>query len=305
MVSNAIIYINNESRLIDIINRNMNESTDIFGNKVVFIKPSLKKKKGKKLFDDYDAFVDKFKAKKTTDDCYTPPEVYNCVLRYVSEKFNIKGTEIVRPFYPSGDYENCEYPEGCIVVDNPPFSILSQIAKFYIEKGIKFFLFAPHMTLFSSRGEYCRIVVGASIIYENGATVKTSFISNLFDDVMVMSDPFLYRELERINKSKKINLPKYQYPNEVITVSDIQWCVERGVSMQFKKGDIYHIGVLDSQKPYKKAIFGAGFLLSEKAAAEKAAAEKAAAEKAAAEKNNVIIWELSERERNIIKSLGK
>jgi len=283
---------------------------DMFGNKVIFLQPTLNSKKEKTLFDDYERFVEKFESKKTTDDCYTPPEVYNCILNYVSKKCNIKGVEIVRPFYPGGDYENCEYPKGCIVIDNPPFSILSQIAKFYIEKGIKFFLFAPHLTLFSARAEYCRIVVGASIIYENGANVKTSFISNLFNDVMVMSDPFLYRELERINESKKINLPKYQYPNEVITVSAMQWCVERGVSMQFKKGDLYHIGGLDSQKPYKKGIFGSGYLLSEKAAAEKAAAEKAAAEKAAAEKaakekDNVIIWELSERERNIIKSLGK
>ena len=26
-------------------------------------------------FEDYEGFVDKFKTKKTTDDCYTPPEV--------------------------------------------------------------------------------------------------------------------------------------------------------------------------------------------------------------------------------------
>lgn len=80
----------------------------------------------------------------------------------------------------------------------------------------------------------------------------------------------------------------------------MQWCVERGVSMRFKKEDIYHIGGLDSQKPHKKSIFGSGFLLSEKAATEKAAAEKAAAEK-----DNIIIWELSEREMEIIKSLGE
>ena len=41
---------------------------------------------------------------------------------------------------------------------------------------------------------------------------------------------------------------------------------------------------LDAQKDKGKAIYGGGFLLSEKAAAEKAAAEKAAAEKAAAER---------------------
>lgn len=283
----------------------MNESVDIFGNKVAFIKPSLSKEKEKTLFDDYKNFVDKFKTKKTTDDCYTPPEVYNCILRYVSEKCNIRGSEIVRPFYPGGDYENCEYPDGCIVVDNPPFSIISQIVRFYIERDIKFFLFAPHLTLFSANVECCRIVVGASITYENGAIVKTSFMSNLFDDVTVMSDPFLYRELERINELKKVNLPRYKYPNSVLTVSSMQWCVERGVSMQFKKEDLYHIGRLDSQKPHKKGIFGAGFLLSERAAAERAAAEKEAAEKEAAEKDNIIIWELSEREKEIIKSLGE
>ena len=281
------------------------KSVDIFGNKVAFIKPSLRKEKEKTLFDDYENFVDKFKTKKTTDDCYTPPEIYNCVLRYASEKCNIRGAEIVRPFYPGGDYENCEYPDGCIVVDNPPFSILSQITKFYIEKDIKFFLFAPHLTLFSGSADYCRIVVGAPIIYENGAIVKTSFISNLFDDVMIMSDPFLYRELKRINELNKVSLPRYKYPNSVLTVSSMQWCVERGVSMRFKKEDLYHIGRLDSQKPHKKNIFGTGFLLSEKAAAEKAAAEKAAAEKAAAEKDDIIIWELSEREKEIIKSLGE
>lgn len=222
---------------------------DIFGNKVTFIKPSLTTgKKEKTLFDDYDGFVDKFKTKKTTDDCYTPPEVYNCILNYVIEKCDIKGAEIVRPFYPGGDFERCDYPDGCVVVDNPPFSILSKIAKFYIDNGVKFFLFAPHLTLFSARMDYTRIVVGASIIYENGANVKTSFISNLFEDTIVMSDPELYRELEIINESKKVNLPKYRYPNEVLTVSAVQWCVERGVSIQLKRSDVYHIGGLDSQK---------------------------------------------------------
>ena len=43
---------------------------------------------------------------------------------------------------------------------------------------------------------------------------------------------------------------------------------------------------------------------AEKAAAEKAAAENAAAKKAAAEKRGKIIWKLSEREKEIIKTLG-
>ena len=46
-------------------------------------------------------------------------------------------------------------------------------------------------------------------------------------------------------------------------------------------------------------------MLSKQASFEKAAAEKAAAEKAAAEKIDANIWELSDRERQIVKSLGK
>lgn len=45
---------------------------------------------------------------------------------------------------------------------------------------------------------------------------------------------------------------------------------------------------LDAMKAVKKAIFGKGYLISEKAAAEKAAAHK---------------WELSDRERAIVKKL--
>ena len=32
--------------------------------------------------EEYAAFVEKFKPKKTTDDCYTPPAVYEAVLNY-------------------------------------------------------------------------------------------------------------------------------------------------------------------------------------------------------------------------------
>ena len=68
-----------------------------------------------------------------------------------------------------------------------------------------------------------------------------------------------------------------------------------------RKEDAYFYKVLDAMKEKKKSgIFGGAFLLSEKAAAEKAAAEKAAAEKAAA-----VEWSLSEKEREIIKTLGK
>lgn len=93
-----------------------------------------------KKFNDYEGFVDKFKPKKTTDDCYTPPAVYDAVLNYVRSTYGIaEDTPIVRPFYPGGDYEHYDYPEDCLVVDNPPFSIFSKIVDFYTKRGIRFF----------------------------------------------------------------------------------------------------------------------------------------------------------------------
>lgn len=100
--------------------------------------------------ETYEEFVEKFKPKKTTDDCYTPEPVYDAILEWVRNEYNIgEDVPIIRPFYPGGDYEHHDYPEGCVVVDNPPFSILKAITDFYLEREIKFFLFAPGLTLFS------------------------------------------------------------------------------------------------------------------------------------------------------------
>lgn len=39
--------------------------------------------------ETYEEFVDKFKPKKTTDDCYTPLEVYETVKEWAIKKFEI------------------------------------------------------------------------------------------------------------------------------------------------------------------------------------------------------------------------
>ena len=96
--------------------------------------------------ETYEEFTAKFEPKRTTDDCYTPPEVYDCVLRWAHREYGFDLAKVARPFYPGGDYEREDYPEGCTVVDNPPFSILSRIVKHYQERGVCFFLFAPTLT---------------------------------------------------------------------------------------------------------------------------------------------------------------
>lgn len=106
----------------------------------------------KSKFHDYDAFVDKFVPKKTTDDCYTHQPVYDAILDFVARTWHLApDTPITRPFWPGADYKAYDYPDGCVVVDNPPFSILSQIIRYYCDRGIRFFLFAPALTLFTAR----------------------------------------------------------------------------------------------------------------------------------------------------------
>jgi hypothetical protein len=283
------------------------KTLDLFGKEQLLISSKAKGKPN--LFSDYDAFTEKFEPKKTTDDCYTPEPVFQVIIEHVNEKYSLEGKRIVRPFYPGGDFEAIDYGADDVVIDNPPFSIIAKIARFYVDRKIPFFLFAPHLTLFGSDIDCTHIVTSADIVYENGAVVKTSFLSNMFGDVKVLGDAELHAKLKALNKPKN-ELPKYEYPDNVLTVSMVAKWVEKGVSFSVNKNQVAHCRGLDDQKKHGKAIFGSGFLISEKAAAEKAAAEKAAAEKAAAEKAAAekaaaekaaaVYWQLSEKEKNII-----
>ena len=67
--------------------------------------------------ESYKEFVEKFKAKKTTDDCYTPENIYKVVCDWVVDKYNLSGMKIVRPFYPGGDYKNFDYSDDTVVID--------------------------------------------------------------------------------------------------------------------------------------------------------------------------------------------
>jgi hypothetical protein len=282
--------------------------TDLFGNTVIE-QPKKIVRKRKTMFTEYDDFVDKFKRKNTTDECYTPIDVYECVLSYVRDNCDIEGPEVVRPFYPNMDYRDRDYYEHQVVIDNPPFSIISKIARFYVENGVKFFLFAPHLTLFSASIDYTRIICGADVKYENGAVVKTSFVSNLFGDIAVIGDAELYRDLMNIKDVNRPDpLPKYEYPDNVLTVSNLHKIVYRGISMKFRKNELEFISQLDCQKSTGKSLYGNGFLMCDAATIRKAEAEtEAEAEakaKAKAKTKADFVWELSEREKVIVEKLN-
>lgn len=152
--------------------------------------------------DEYKAFVDKFKPKKTTDDCYTPDNIFEAVKNWAVNEYHLEGREIVRPFWPGGDYERHPYPEGCVVIDNPPFSILAQIVRTYENNGIDFFLFAPYLTNFGSGQRCSHIITATQITYENGANVPTAFVTNL-DEYCLRAVPELNRIIKAENDKKR------------------------------------------------------------------------------------------------------
>lgn len=244
----------------------------------------------KEKFEDYEGFVEKFKIKKTTDDCYTPPAVYDEVVRYVDESIMpLEGLTIVRPFYPGGDYENFDYPKGSVVIDNPPFSIVSKICRFYNARGIIYFLFAPALTLFSAADltDETFIVAHCDIVYENGALVRTSFRTNMLGGnpkIRIAGD--LCKRVLEVQKIENKSKRKIIYPPHVITSATLGRLCVRGIRFDIPASDCVYVRRLDK---CKGDLFGNGFLLSERAAAERAAAERAI---------------LSDREWAIIKKLG-
>lgn len=253
---------------------------------------------------DYHAFVEKFKPKKTTDDCCTPEMVYDAVAKWVEKEYGVAREAMVRPFWPGADYTTAEYTEGCVVVDNPPFSIITQIVRHYLRREIRFFLFAPTLTLLSGHEKnVCHIPCGVSITYENGAKVNTSFLTNL-DTWLLRTAPDLYRAVDDANtrnqNMRKTELPKYSYPDCVLTAAKAYQYSQHGVDFRVRPEECVFIRAMDHQRNEGKTIFGSGLLLSERAAAERAAAERAAAERAGA-----LVWELSDREKQIVKMLGE
>lgn len=229
-----------------------------------------------------------------------PPDIYEAVLNYVRSIYPMEGKEVLRPFYPGGDYEHAEYPEDGVVIDNPPFSMFTKICKFYSERRIPFFLFGPGLTIFSCL-KYCSVIVIApQIEFSNEAKVKCNFATNLIGDTLVTISPELSKAIAACpSQTQKVNLPKYRYPKELLSVSDMQTMAKGDLPFSIKRNEALLVGNLDNH-PKKGGLFGSHLLIS-KAAAVKAAAVKAAAVKAAAVK--VIPITLSEREHAIIDNL--
>lgn len=269
------------------------------------------------VFHDYESFIAKFADNpKTTDDCYTPPDIYDAVVKWLGTKIDLTGKQILRPFYPGGDYVMAEYPEDGIVIDNPPFSIFTKIVKFYCTRNVPFFLFGPGLTI-SSCCRWCTaVIVSEQIRFSNGAMVRCNFASNLFGDAVMYSSPELSKMIKKCpSQNQKVNLTKYSYPDELCSVNHMQTIAKGDYDFIIHRDECKIVKDLDHH-PKASGLFAEHLLLSSGKAAAKAAAmavAKAAAKvaakvaaKAAAEAaaKAALPVPLSDKEKRIISRLA-
>lgn len=253
----------------------------------------------------YNQFVDKFKPRHTSDDTHTPPNVYEAVLAWCERRYGIDRAKVVRPFCPGGDYANAEYPEGCVVVDNPPFSILAQIVRFYLGRSIPFFLFAPSLTMLGhARHPGCAAVFCSNALtFDNGANVSVGFLTSLEGtDVLAVAAPDLcdaLKECEKENsKYGKKHVTPLVLPEALLTGGRMHYLAAHHTPHTVRRSEAVFVRKLDN---YPGGIYGGGFLLAPRAAAERAAAERAAAKRAAAKRAAAHRIELSQREKELIR----
>lgn len=253
---------------------------------------------GREGAEGYDEFVNKFDKELplTTDDCYTPPEVYDIVRDFVSEHITpLKGRKIVRPFFPGGDYEDLtQYPPGCIVLDNPPFSIFSKIVRYYCTNRVPFFLFGPQLSLLVQGADVCYLPLSAVVVYENGAKVNTGFVTNMLPGIRIKCVPGMNAAIAAAQKTEPTT-PVYEYPDEVVS-SALLGKIGSNAELEILSKESAYVHNLDGLKEIDKGLFGGGLLLS------RAAAEKA---RAAAEKARAVKIDLSPRELEIVENLSK
>lgn len=205
-------------------------------------------------------------------------------MEWAVDTYRLEGVKILRPFYPGGNYENEDYSGNIAVIDNPPFSIISKICNYYLSRNIRFFLFAPALTLFSvCRGKCNYIAASVKVKYENGAIVCTSFVTNM-GCYKICTAPDLHQAVRQAQPTQKNEKPLYKYPDNVVAFSTFNSLSAKGADIKIENG--YFVSALDAQKQKKKGIYGGGFLISD------SAAERVAAE-----------WCLSDRERQIVRLL--
>ena len=223
------------------------------------IQETAQSRSRQEVFEDYDGFVGKFEAKKTTDDCYTPEPVYRAVLDFVGTLTPLDGRPIVRPFFPGGDFVTYEYPKDCVVVDNPPFSILSKIVRFYSAHSVPFFLFGPSLTLFTAPDcDVTYIIADSDIVYENGAVVRTGFVTNLCPDIRIWCCPQLKQAIAKAQEQPSKQKKGFVYPDNIVTAATLGKITAHQTELIIYKRSCQYIRDSDSAAAQGRSLYGGG-----------------------------------------------
>lgn len=193
----------------------------------------------------------------TPDECYTPPAVYDAVLDYAVDRYNLQGKHIVRPFIPGGDYQKYVYDKNDVVIDNPPFSMTTKIVNWYIDHNIPFFLFINGLYGVSlSRGLHGKatvIVTDANVSFDNKVNekrIKLGFVTNLeAKNIILRGDATLTNRLNGLVKKKSLN--KFKYPANMITNSNVLKALHHGVELKLTTNNCFFEDNLDYNKEHK------------------------------------------------------
>lgn len=231
--------------------------------------------KRERAYGRYYEFTQKFKGKQTTDDCLTPPAVYDAVLGFLyAQRPELEGLPVVRPFWPGGDYERHGYPEGCVVVDNPPFSQYGRIVRFFLDRGIPFFLFAPGLTCAHPDERVCTIVTGRAITYENGAKITTAFATDLFPGLRLWCCPALGDAIRRAQGEAGDGRAELGLPGYVVTPARL------GKLARHAEWKLESTGAGFLRRVGGQPLYGGGFIISARQEASLRAAQEEAGRRA-------------------------
>lgn len=93
------------------------------------------------------------------------------------------------------------------------------------------------------------IVCDARVTYENGACVDTSFASNLFGDIRIMTAPDLLARIKNAAKTKRrlMDLPKYIYPDNVVSAA-LLGKIAPYIKFEVRASECRRVRKLDNQK---------------------------------------------------------
>lgn len=209
--------------------------------------------------EEYFEWLQKFEKKYTTDETFTPPAIYQAVQEWVCKRYSLNPEAIIRPFYPGGDYQNEDYSDK-VVVDNPPFSIISKVIKHYEREGVPYFLFCPYLSSFSllNLGNVSIVAQNHKITYTNAAQVPTSFATNLEKERKIITAPELQVAIRLACKANAPTRTLNIYPPGFYIPSHFSAAAERGERIELEIPANASINTLIDDTGATIKVFGGG-----------------------------------------------